>query len=145
MEKGYMFKYWNIKLLPLFVIVIGVITIGCVSCDKPITEEPEDYREKWVGTYKCKYYNNNSIIEEKSVYVTSIEDSMLNIIDSDISSEYVIIKHDVKVKHDGNFKISGTLQFGSGNFYKDSLYIHIIQAQSGGAGHIYYHGKKIKN
>ena len=136
MKTSIKFKHQKIISPLLIAVIFGIIG---VSCRKPEI----DYREKWVGVYECEY-ENGGIEENILVDVISIGDSMLNISDRRSYSEWVIVEHDVTVKSDGSFKGEAILQSVDGKFYKDSIYVRVIQASPYHYGYVYYYGKKNK-
>jgi len=132
----------EVILKQLWVIVLVIIAIGFISCEKP---KSKDYRDKWVGTYECI---KGSSLQQVNVDVIAKEDSLLNITERDIQGHG--IEHDVKVNSDGVFKRipnehESIKPHIDGNLYKDSLYILYIYPTPGITVTIRYEGKKLKN
>ena len=142
----------NIKPLLLFVIVFGVMAIGCISCDKPITEEPEDYREKWVGSYECEEIWGYLSTEDPDTIV--IREQVLQvIIDVKAKGDFIFnfsqkgtdMSYDVKINTDGSFwDYSSFIPAIQGYFVDDSLFIDIIHRNTK-EGRSDYKGKKRKS
>ena len=151
----------------LFMLILVVMAIGFISCEKPKPEEPKDYREKWVGSYECEemYHvrylkeflldtlsgtvsridTSYCIVYQSTINVTVVGDSSLNILENTREDSY-----EAKIDANGYFfkindKVGPRLKV-EGNFIGDSLYIiirHYSENTFGATSE--YKGKKLKN
>ena len=138
----------------LFMLILVVMAIGFISCEKPKPEEPKDYREKWVGSYECEEIyswwkligipgggftdTSGTTVYQTIVEVTAIGDSALNITERN---------YNIEVNIEGKFnKIFNGKGHIGGCFIGDSLYM-VITPNYGNAysATSEYKGKKIKN
>ena len=121
----------------LILIVLAIMSMTYISCEKPKTEPEKDYREKWEGTYDCEKILY-SYIEQVTLDITIPDDSVLHISER-VSGLYSPLDHVVKVAIDGSF--SSTSGDVSGFFYTDSLYVVWIAPSM---KDFKYNGKKLK-
>ena len=159
MKTSIKFKHQKIKSPLLIAVIFGVMVIG-VSCDK----FGIDYRKKWVGVYECELSKHaasgNPITGETythdTVYkaivdVAAIGDSMLHIEERNLLSEWgdyaYGVRHDVKAKTDGSFKIDNSISntYIDGYFNKNEIYIEYGSLSVNVSVLISYKGNKLRN
>jgi len=157
MNTQFKFKNWKIKFT-LFMAIIVVVIAFVSSCTK---EKEKDYRDKWVESYYCEKvhnyvfgidsasYVNDTIITQLIIDVTIVRDSLLHITERDLPTPPYptsIVSHDVKVKNDGSFiGGNGNHPYITGNFYRDSLFLHYRFTSPGRRTTVQYTGIKLKS
>lgn len=128
----------------LFIIVLAIMVIGFVSCEKP--QKEKDYREKWIGSYDCEKYSDKPCTIDVTIVLES--DSLLHITERDVELYNMHqVKHDFKVNGDGRLsKIDNEYKPSiTGNIYSDNIFLKLTVATPGMTSSTYYTGKKLKN
>jgi hypothetical protein len=145
-------KKLNIKTILFLTIILGIVSMGIISCEKP----PNPYLKKWMGTYECEevyswwrqsFEEPSGGIEGKERYQTKIEissegDYKIKIVEKRMGKIYF-----TEVNKEGNILYDGQkFRDVRGSFSGDSIYIIIFHVQAMGASSTsHYEGIKLKN
>ena len=134
----------------LILIVLAIVSMTYISCEKPKTEPEKDYREKWIGEYMGEYawfffagYTNHEISNSDT-----INDAVLNVFILNDSCLHIINDgrvREVKINTDGYFKQCDDNHghdFYNGNIRGDSIILSGYRYSSASSWHCSYKGKK---
>ena len=122
-----------------FFFLFTIFTICIILFSACKKETKVDYRDKWVGEYECQYVADDSRWNYSSTMeISPIGDDLAYIQEFRYITPTYGFCDTLKVNRDGSFTFLHVFlaPTDGGNFYQDSIVIHVNRGS--------YYGKKIK-